>query len=97
MRLRFRQLAVVLLVCAAALVAQDWRAATSLPAVDFTGLSPAKTASALKLLRDNDCTCGCGMKLAQCVATDMTCPVRSSNITKIRAMVQKALNSGGGS
>jgi len=90
MRLRFRQLAVVLLVCAAALVAQDWRAATSLPAVDFTGLSPAKTASALKLLRDNDCTCGCGMKLAECRVKDPGCSYSKS----LAAVVVTALKAG---
>ena len=36
------------------------------------------------------CTCGCGMTLAQCVSTDMTCPLRESNIQSIRAMVRAA-------
>ena len=30
---------------------------------------------------------GCGMTLAQCVATDMTCPIRTDNLGRIRGMV----------
>ena len=68
-----------------------------LPDVDFTSLNAEQKRAALVEANAGRCTCGCGMALAQCVATDMTCPVRSDNITKIRGMVQKALNSGGGS
>ena len=68
-----------------------------LPDVDFTSLNAEQKRAALVEANADRCTCGCGMALAQCVATDMTCPVRSGNITKIRGMVQKALNSGGGS
>src|SRR5215213_12014891 len=89
MPFRFRQLAGVLLVCAAALVAQDWRAATTLPAVDLTGLSPAKTATALRLLRSSDCTCGCGMKLAECRVKDPGCAysksLASALVTSLKA------------
>lgn len=65
--------------------------------VDFTSLNAGQKRAALVEANADRCTCGCGMALAQCVATDMTCPIRSGNITKIRGMVQKALNSGGGS
>jgi hypothetical protein len=65
--------------------------------IDFTSLNTEQKRAALVEANADRCTCGCGMTLAQCVATDMTCPVRSGNITKIRGMVQKALNSGGGS
>jgi len=68
-----------------------------LTAIDFTSLNSDQKRAALLEANADRCTCGCGMTLAQCVATDMTCPVRASNITKIRGMVQKALNSGGGS
>jgi hypothetical protein len=64
--------------------------------IDFTSLTAEQKRAALIEANADRCTCGCGMALAQCVATDMTCPVRSGNITKIRGMVQKALNSGGG-
>ena len=68
-----------------------------LPDIDFTSLSAEQKHDALVEANAGRCTCGCGMALAQCVATDMTCPVRTGNITKIRGIVQKALNSGGGS
>ena len=65
--------------------------------VDFTSLTADQKRAALVEANADRCSCGCGMALAQCVATDMTCPIRSGNITKIRGMVQKAMNSGGGS
>ena len=65
--------------------------------IDFTSLNPDQKRAALIDANADRCTCGCGMALAQCVATDMTCPIRTGNIAKIRGMVQKALNSGGGS
>lgn len=68
-----------------------------LPAIDFTSLNDAQKRGVLIEANADRCTCGCGMKLAQCVATDMTCPVREANITKIRGMVRKVLNTGGGS
>jgi hypothetical protein len=64
--------------------------------VDFTSLTAAQKRAALVEANGARCTCGCGMGLAQCVATDTTCPLRTGNITKIRGMVQKALDSGGG-
>ena len=64
--------------------------------IDFTSLNAEQKREALVEANADRCTCGCGMALAQCVATDTTCPVRTSNITKIRGMVQKALNAGGG-
>jgi hypothetical protein len=68
-----------------------------LTAIDFTSLNDAQKRAVLVEANADRCTCGCGMALAQCVATDMTCPIRTDNITKIRGIVQKALNSGGGS
>ncbi|HUP41241.1 MAG TPA: hypothetical protein VM115_14040, partial [Vicinamibacterales bacterium] len=67
-----------------------------LPDIDFASLNGDQKHAALIEANSDRCTCGCGMALAQCVATDMTCPVRTGNITKIRGMVQKALNVGGG-
>lgn len=53
--------------------AQDWTTVENLPAVDFTGLSPAQKATALKLLRARGCSCGCGMKVAECRVKDPNC------------------------
>jgi hypothetical protein len=58
--------------------------------VNFSDLSSTGKRSALKAANLARCTCGCGMTLAQCVATDSTCPVRESNIDRIRTMVKEA-------
>ncbi len=55
------------------LIAQDWQTSQNLPAVDFTGLTSAQKALALKVLRTNGCPCGCGMKMAECRAKDPNC------------------------
>ena len=53
--------------------AQDWKTLESLPAVDLSGLTPAQKATALKLIRVRDCTCGCNMKVAECRVKDPNC------------------------
>ena len=58
--------------------------------VDFSGLDAKQKRSALEAANAARCTCGCGMTLAQCVATDSTCPIRDSNVGRIRAMVNDA-------
>ena len=68
-----------------------------LAAIDFSSLNSDQKRAALVEANASRCNCGCGMTLAQCVATDMTCPIRTDNIIKIRGMVQKALHAGGGS
>jgi len=60
------------------IAAADWKTATTLPGVDFAGLSPAKVTAALKLTRAYDCTCGCGMKVAQCRVEDPSCSYSKS-------------------
>ena len=60
--------------------------------VDFSVLTPAQKTSALQEANRARCTCGCGMSLAQCVATDRTCPVRDEHIDRIKGMVAKAMN-----
>ena len=58
--------------------------------VDFSSLDARQKKSALEAANQARCTCGCGMTLAQCVATDSTCPVRDGNIDRIRTMVKDA-------
>lgn len=58
---------------AALLVAQDWKTATTLPGIDLNGLSPSQKELVFKILREHDCSCGCGMKLAQCRIADPGC------------------------
>jgi len=63
----------VVLAVAVCLFAQDWKSVDALPSVDLSALTPAQKATALKLLRDSDCSCGCGMKLAECRVKDPNC------------------------
>jgi len=68
-----RLLAGFCLLIAGLVYAQDWKTATSLPAVEMDGLSPAQKEKVLKLLRQHDCSCGCGMKVAECRVKDPNC------------------------
>ena len=58
--------------------------------VDFSSLSRSEKRTALEAANRARCTCGCGLTLAQCVATDPTCPLREGNIVKINTMVERA-------
>ena len=58
--------------------------------VDFSSLAGSAKRTVLQAANRARCTCTCGMTLAQCVATDSTCPVRTDNIDKIKAMVSQA-------
>jgi len=51
----------------------DWKTIAKLPGVDFSGLSPVQSRALLRLLRNHDCTCGCGMKVAECRVKDPSC------------------------
>ena len=63
-----------------------------LPAVNFSGLSASQKKTALVAANQARCTCSCGMTLAQCVATDSTCPLRENNIGRIKTMVTEAMS-----
>ena len=58
--------------------------------VDFSSLDSKAKKTALQAANRARCTCTCGMQLAQCVATDSTCPIRNENIEKIKTMVREA-------
>jgi hypothetical protein len=58
--------------------------------VDFSSLNPTQKRTALVAANAAQCTCGCGLRLAECVATDSTCPIRADNIVRIRKLVEKA-------
>ena len=66
---------------------------TDIRVVDFSVLTSQQKKSALQAANQARCTCGCGMTLAQCVATDSTCPLRSGNIQRIETMVASAKKS----
>jgi hypothetical protein len=61
--------------------------------VDFSGLDAKQKRGALEAANAARCNCGCGMTLAQCVATDSTCPIRESNVEKIKRLVDDAAHS----
>jgi hypothetical protein len=65
--------------------------------VDFSVLSQQGRRTALQAANRARCSCGCGMTLAQCVATDSTCPLRTANIGRIKTMVQQATEPRAGS
>lgn len=70
-----RSLAIVLLaVLIQSATAQDWRTTRQLPGVDLSGLSFDRQSLVLNILREEDCPCGCKMKLAQCRVDDEECP-----------------------
>src|SRR5262245_45630853 len=60
-------------------------------AVNFSALNASQKKVALRAANAARCTCGCGMTLAECVATDSTCPIRTDNIARIKGMVADAM------
>lgn len=71
--LRVRQFAALCLLSPCLLIAQDWKNASTFPGVDLGNLPPAQKAIVLKLLKEQECSCGCGMKLAECRMVDPNC------------------------
>jgi thiol-disulfide isomerase/thioredoxin len=49
--------------------------ATEIPGVDLSGLTPVQKDEALRRLKGEKCTCGCGLTLAKCRISDPTCAV----------------------
>jgi hypothetical protein len=77
--------------CATICFAQiDWKTATALPSVDFTGLTPAQRQLALTILRSESCSCGCNDKLAECRVVDPQC----STSRKFADLVVKMVSEG---
>src|SRR3954447_15377307 len=71
------------------LIGQDWQTETALPGVDLAGLTPTLKQRALHAMRGYDCSCGCGMKVAECRIKDPNCAfsrgLSSTLIDSIRA------------
>jgi protein-disulfide isomerase len=80
---RSMQLAIVCMVSGAALSAQDWKTTDKLPGVDFSSLSAAQKTTALKILREHGCSCGCSMKLAECRIMDPSCSYSTGLATAV--------------
>src|SRR3954447_6580444 len=71
------------------LLAQDWQTVTNLADVDFTGLTAAKKTAALHALRNFDCSCGCGMKVAECRVKDPNCSYSRGLSTMLVEAIKK--------
>jgi protein-disulfide isomerase len=50
-----------------------WKTSETLGNVDLSELTPVQKKAVLKLLREQDCTCQCGMKAAECIMKDPNC------------------------
>lgn len=68
-----RKLALCLSLAVLCLAPSNWRTATDLPGVDWQGLTGARKALALKIVRTEKCSCGCGITVAECRMEDHTC------------------------
>src|SRR5260370_33877557 len=71
--MKIRPAAGCCVLCAAHRSAQDGKSATTLGGVELTGLTPAQKATVVKMLREQGCSCGCNMKIAQCRVEDPGC------------------------
>lgn len=72
--------------------------ASELPGVSFAGLTPAQKKIALHRLNAQNCTCGCGLTLAQCRINDTSCPVSGDIAMKIvHSIARSSANSPGAS
>jgi protein-disulfide isomerase len=58
---------------ASAAAADAWKTSETLGDVDLSGLTPVQKKALLKLMREEGCTCQCGMKAAECVMKDTNC------------------------
>ncbi len=58
-----------------ALAQVDWKTSTILPGVDLTGLTATQQKIALGVMRNENCGCGCEMKIAECRMKDPRCAV----------------------
>src|SRR5258708_30995190 len=62
-----------MLICWSLLAQADWQKVTDLPALETAGLSAEQKTVLLKILREESCTCSCGMKIAECRLKDAAC------------------------
>ncbi len=49
--------------------------ATQIPGVDLSAMTPARRTAAIQALNADDCTCGCGLTLAECRINDPECNI----------------------
>ena len=66
---------------------------STIEGIDFSGLSEAEHLQVMKTANKELCTCGCRLTLAECINTDMTCPIRRQTIARARQLVAQARKS----
>ncbi len=71
----FRNVALPFFVSVLCLGQATWQTVTDPPGVDWKGLTGPKKQAALRIMQTEGCTCGCGMKLAECRVKDPACGV----------------------
>ena len=59
------------------------RRATEFPGLDLTALNPDQKKAVIRKLNEENCTCGCGMTLAQCRINDAKCGVSLAMSKKV--------------
>ena len=62
---------------------QNASRATELPGVDFSKLSADQKREALKRMNSEECSCGCGLTVAECRMNDTSCDVSEGIADKI--------------
>ena len=50
-----------------------WKTSETLGNVDISDLTPVQKKAVLKMVREQDCSCQCGMKTAECIMKDSNC------------------------
>ena len=59
--------------------------ATEYPGVDLSKLNAGQKTSARRQLNETECTCGCGLTVAQCLVNDSSCEVSKRMAAKVVA------------
>jgi protein-disulfide isomerase len=50
-----------------------WKTSETLGNIDISDLTPVQKKAVLKMVREQDCSCQCGMKTAECIMKDSNC------------------------
>ena len=58
--------------------ANSWKTSEKLGEISLAGLTPAQKQAVFKITREQDCSCLCGMKVAECVNRDPNCSYAKS-------------------
>ena len=66
-------LAATTLLAQAPTAANAWQSVENYPRVDLSGLTPVQKQAVLRIIREQDCSCLCGLKTAECLMKDPNC------------------------